>query len=169
MASIQNTNILVQNFCFNVCSLVIITLTSPNTIITTAVIMNMHWWHTPSSDKLSVTSLLFLLERWTVFFSLYVFMAPLLLVSSAYLCCMFLSLFEQSLVTSSFLPALFSLGLVWESQIALFLFIHYSVPTFLFYVNRATCKKLCTGPVLGLSSNVKSSLYVTFREEGTLA
>jgi hypothetical protein len=30
------------------------------------------------------------------------------------------------------------------------------------------CKKLCAGPVLGLSSNVKSSLYVTFREGGAL-
>jgi hypothetical protein len=38
------------------------------------------------------------------------------------------------------------------------------LPTFLFSVNRATSKKLCTGPGFGLPSNVKSSLYVTFRE-----
>ena len=40
------------------------------------------------------------------------------------------------------------------------------LPTFLFSVNRATSKKLCTGPGLGIPSNVKSSLYVTFRERG---
>jgi len=53
-----------------------------------------------------------------------------------------------------------------ESHSAFFLFIHYSVPTSLFAVNRVTSKKSCTSPGLGLPSNVKSSLYVTYREGG---
>lgn len=127
--------------------------------------------HTPSSDKLSEKTFCDLFS-----FSLGQmnrFSVTLCFYGSSPFCFLSLplfriSFFEQSLAFAfpSFLPALFSLGLVRESQSAVFLFIHYSVRTSSFSVNRATSKKLCTGQGLGLPSNVKSSLYVTFREGG---
>jgi len=92
-------------------------------------------------------------------------MASLLFVSSVYLCCMFHFLSNYSPFPHFFQHYFFG-GWCKNPRV------HFSssfitvLPTFLFSVNRATSKKLCTGPGFGLPSNVKSSLYVTFGEGG---
>ena len=174
LASIQNTSIHVQNFWFTVLSLaVIITLPpSPHSPPSPSPLLS-SWTCTDGTHhhlinfqrRLSVTCFLSLLDRWTVFLSLYVFMTTLLFVSSVYLRCMFHFL-SNYLPFPHFFQHYFLWGSCKNPRVHISSSFITVLPTFLFSVNRATSKKLCTGPGLRLPSNVKSSLYVTFREGG---
>lgn len=103
---------------------------------------------------LFVTTFSFCPEETNCFSVTYVLMAPLLFVSSTVLCFMFLSFFEQSLAFTSIFHHYFPWGWCENTTVHFASSFITGFPIFFFSDNRATSKKKCTGPGLGLSSSV---------------